>query len=104
MSEYADFSEKITANPELAAELEKILKANNVTAEELLSGFSDDTIRELFSFAKKTGFDVTFAEIMAFANEAALSDDELEAIAGGSKTKAAFCILMLVLASKSRMS
>ena len=66
--------------------LYKKVAADNALQEKLVSAMKDASEEKLLAFAKEVGFDVTFADVKAFAAQAKsgeLSESELDMVAGG---------------------
>jgi predicted ribosomally synthesized peptide with nif11-like leader len=86
VSKYIDFYNKISADVNFAAEYKKIMKEKRVPTGTPFWALSDDVLDALISLASTAGFDFTLDELKArFSKKSGseLSDDELEAVAGG---------------------
>jgi predicted ribosomally synthesized peptide with nif11-like leader len=75
----SEFYAKVTADENLKAKLEKILGGKEI------SEASDAQLKEIGGMAKEMGYDFTIDEVKEFiaSGEVQLSDDALDAVAGG---------------------
>ena len=80
MSKMTDFYAKVMADEALKAELSEALKGKSFDAA------TDDDLLKVGEIAKKAGFDISLQEAKDFLDpkEAALDDDDLDAVAGGT--------------------
>lgn len=80
MSKITDFYAKVMADEALKAELSEALKGKSFDAA------TDDDLLKVGEIAKKAGFDISLQEAKDFLNpeEAALDEDDLDAVAGGT--------------------
>lgn len=87
MSKMADFYAKVVADADLRAKLTEIL------GETEISQATDEQLVKIGEIAKEAGFEVTLEEAKAYlASEAKdLSDDALDAVAGGTVKGAVTC-------------
>ena len=87
MSKFKGFYDKINSDAEIGAEFKKVLEEQKITPGTPFEKFSEENLNALIPLAKKAGFDFTLDEVKAFLKSNAeggeLSDDELEAVAGG---------------------
>jgi predicted ribosomally synthesized peptide with nif11-like leader len=86
MSKYIDFYNKISADANFTAEYKKIMDGKGIPAGTPFSALPIDTLKALIPLAASAGFDFTLEELQArFSKKSGdeLSDDELEAVAGG---------------------
>ncbi len=80
MSKFQDFYAKALADANVTKELSDIL------AGKALEAASDEQLEKVSGVAKRLGFDITVAEARNFLKEGdkKLSDDDLDAVAGGA--------------------
>ncbi|MDR1472877.1 MAG: hypothetical protein LBS75_10190 [Synergistaceae bacterium] len=86
MSKFSDFYKKITTDKALGEEFNSIIKAHNFKPGATFADLDDATIKDLEPLGKKAGIVFTFEEVKAFLARkpgGELSEDELEAVAGG---------------------
>ena len=81
MSKVADFYAKVLANEELQGKLGNILQGKNIVEA------TDDDLKKIGEVAKAEGFDITLEEARDYiqSDEAAVSDEALDAVAGGAQ-------------------
>ena len=79
MSKMADFYSKVMADAELQSKLKGIL------GDKTIADASDAELEKIGALAKEAGFEITLAEAKEYlsANEAVVSDEALDAVAGG---------------------
>jgi predicted ribosomally synthesized peptide with nif11-like leader len=75
----SEFYAKVNSDENLKAKLEKILDGKDI------SEASDAQLKEIGEMAKEMGYDFTIDEVKEFiaSGEVQLSDDALDAVAGG---------------------
>jgi len=87
MSKFKEFYDKINSDAEIGAEFKKVLEEQKIAPGTPFEKFNEENLNALIPFAKKAGFDFTLDEVKAFLKSntegGELSDDELEAVAGG---------------------
>ncbi|MDR1705565.1 MAG: Nif11-like leader peptide family RiPP precursor [Clostridiales bacterium] len=89
MSKIADFYSKVVSDTALFEDYKKIVAEQKIPSDTKFEDLSDGNIEALLPLAKKAGFTFTVEEIRAGLpkkQEGELSDDELDAVAGGQKT------------------
>ena len=79
MSKFNDFYAKVMADDALKAEVIKVL------GDSTFEKATDDQLAKIGEIAKGAGFEFTTAEAKAHFEGGELDDDELDAVAGGSK-------------------
>lgn len=79
MSKVAEFYQKAMADPAAKAELAAILNGKDIAAA------TEEDLAKIGEVAKKLGYEITVEEAKEYLNpaEAELSDDDLDAVAGG---------------------
>ena len=79
MSKFEDFYSKLMTDTALRSKLAEIIGDRSITE------VDDETLEKIGALAKEAGFDITLAEAKEYlsANEIAVSDEELDAVAGG---------------------
>jgi predicted ribosomally synthesized peptide with nif11-like leader len=83
----SEFYAKVNSDENLKAKLEKILDGKDI------SEASDAQLKEIGEMAKEMGYDFTIDEVKEFiaSGEVQLSDDALDAVAGGINKGAVNC-------------
>ena len=81
MSKVADFYAKVMSSDELQGKLGDILQGKNIV------DATDDDLKKIGEVAKAAGFDITMEEAKEYiqSDEAAVSDEALDAVAGGNQ-------------------
>ena len=76
----SEFYAKAMADENLKAKFEKVLAGKEITEA------SDDQLKKIGDIAKELGYNFTIAEVKDFIKngDVQLSDDDLEAVAGGT--------------------
>ncbi|MDR3280632.1 MAG: hypothetical protein LBT23_08965 [Synergistaceae bacterium] len=90
MSKFTDFYKKVTTDKALATEFTAIMKAHNVKEGATFTDLDDATLMALEPLSKKAGFAFTLAEAKEYLSKKSgdeMSEDELEAVAGGKGTQ-----------------
>ncbi len=84
MSKMADFYSKVMADKDLQTKLKGILGDKNI------ADATDADLEKIGDLAKEAGFAITLAEAKEYlsANETVVSDEALDAVAGGANDKA----------------
>ena len=79
MSKMADFYSKVMTDKALLSKLKDILGDKHIT------DASDADLEKIGALAKEAGFEITLAEAKEYlsANETVVSDEALDAVAGG---------------------
>ncbi len=79
MGKVADFYAKVMASEELQGKLGDILQGKNIVEA------TEDDLKKIGELAKTAGFDITMEEAKAYiqSDEVAVSDEALDAVAGG---------------------
>lgn len=86
MSKFLEFYNKINGDPVVTEEFKKIAEKYKLPAGVKISDLSNEVLTALIPVAEKAGFEFTVEEVKAYlkkSDEGELSDDELEAVAGG---------------------
>ena len=80
MNKFHEFYTKIVADEEAAKEISAILEGKPMSAA------SDEQLEKIGAVAKRLGLDISLADARDFlkAEDKSLSDDDLDAVAGGS--------------------
>ncbi len=83
MSKMADFYSKVMADKDLQTKLKGILGDKNI------ADATDADLEKIGDLAKEAGFAITLAEAKEYlsANETVVSDEALDAVAGGAYGK-----------------
>ena len=83
MSKMADFYSKVMTDKALLSKLKDILGDKHIT------DASDADLEKIGALAKEVGFEITLAEAKEYlsANETVVSDEALDAVAGGANGK-----------------
>ena len=78
-SKISEFYAKVMADENLKAKLEKILSGKEITEA------SDDQLKQIGDIAKELGYNFTLEDVKDFikSGDVQLSDDALDAVAGG---------------------
>ena len=81
MDKVADFYAKVMASEDLQDKLGNILQGKNIV------DATDDDLQKIGEVAKAAGFDITLEAAKAYiqSDEAAVSDEALDAVAGGNQ-------------------
>jgi hypothetical protein len=94
MSKFTEFYIKLTTEPAVSAEFDKIIKDMKIPDGTPFADLNDEQISALIPLAEKTGFEFTLEEVKAYFAKMGndeLSDSELEAVAGGKGTEPHRC-------------
>jgi len=94
MSKFLEFYNSINTDPAVGAEFKKIAEKYNIPPGASLIDFSDEVLAALIPAAEKAGFEFTLEEVKEYfkrSDGGELSEDELEAIAGGKGTEPHRC-------------
>ena len=83
----SEFYAKVTADEKLKAKLEKILAGKDITEA------SDDQLKAIGDIAKELGYNFTIKEVKEFiaSGDVQLSEDALDAVAGGGNKGVTNC-------------
>ncbi|MDR2559924.1 MAG: hypothetical protein LBC86_10365 [Oscillospiraceae bacterium] len=85
MSKFTEFYNHVVSDPKFGAAFAKIIEEQKIPAGTPFENFTDENFTALLPLAKEMGLEFTLAEAKAHFSGSELSDDELEAVAGGSK-------------------
>lgn len=85
MSKFNEFYNKVSSDPTLGAAYAKVIEEQKIPAGTEFKDFTDENLTALLPIAKQAGLDFTLEEVKTYLAGGELSDDELEAVAGGSK-------------------
>jgi predicted ribosomally synthesized peptide with nif11-like leader len=94
MSKFRQFYDKINSDAEIGAEFKKVLEEQKIPAGTPFTDLNDEQILALIPVGQKAGFEFTLEEIKAYFAKMSndeLSDDELEAVAGGKNEPLLIC-------------
>ena len=86
MNKFKQFYDKINGDAEIGAELKKVLNEHKLPEGTPFADLNDEQLAALIPVAEKAGLKFTLEEVKEYFAKiggGALSDDELEAVAGG---------------------
>ena len=86
MSKFKQFYDKINSDTEIGAELKKVLNEQKIPDGTPFEDLNDEQLAALIPVAEKAGLKFTLGEVKEYfakVGGGALSDDELESVAGG---------------------